>query len=53
VQSFPADGVLLDQRSQRSLLGQHGEEGAEEFIVVVRSPAVVHLSNNDNITAID
>ena len=37
------EGVLLHQAGQLALLGQHGQEGADEGVVVVRAPAVVHL----------
>lgn len=34
--------LLLHQVSQLSLLCQHRQEGADELVVVVRPPAVVH-----------
>lgn len=34
--------LLLNEVSQLSLLGEHGQKCADELVVVVRPPAVVH-----------
>ena len=39
--------VVVDQVGQVALLGQHGEEGGDELVIVVRAPTVIDL-NMDN-----
>lgn len=36
--------VVVDKVGQVTLLGQHGEEGGDECIVVVRASTVINLN---------
>jgi len=38
--------MLLDQLCQFSLLSEHREEGANEFVIIVRPPAIVNLKDS-------